>query len=88
MPNNPAPHLFILTGASRGMGHAMAGQLLAPGHTVLTLARRPDEAPSNSEPGIAADPRHPQLWAVQGETAARRGDGARAMASVKPNRGW
>ena len=37
-------HLFILTGASRGMGHAMAGQLLAPGHTVLTLARRPDEA--------------------------------------------
>ena len=26
------------------MGHAMAGQLLAPGHTVLTLARRPDEA--------------------------------------------
>ncbi len=29
-------HLFILTGASRGMGHAMAGQLLAPGHTVLT----------------------------------------------------
>ncbi|MFV0679819.1 SDR family NAD(P)-dependent oxidoreductase [Ottowia sp.] len=33
-------HLFILTGASRGMGHAMAGQLLQPGHTVLTLSRR------------------------------------------------
>ena len=39
------PHrLYILTGASRGMGHAMAGQLLAPGHALLTLARRPDAA--------------------------------------------
>ncbi|MDO5692351.1 MAG: SDR family NAD(P)-dependent oxidoreductase [Pseudomonadota bacterium] len=39
-----ARHLFILTGASRGMGRAMAGQLLAAGHHVLTLARHPDEA--------------------------------------------
>ncbi len=37
-------HLFILTGASRGMGRAMAEQLLAPGHTLLTLARRPGDA--------------------------------------------
>ncbi|HRN75457.1 SDR family NAD(P)-dependent oxidoreductase [Ottowia sp.] len=40
MPNNPAPHLFILTGASRGMGLAMARQLLQPGHVLLTLSRR------------------------------------------------
>ena len=33
-------HIYILTGASRGMGLAMARQLLAPGNTVLTLARR------------------------------------------------
>ncbi|MFT3777627.1 MAG: SDR family NAD(P)-dependent oxidoreductase [Ottowia sp.] len=39
--NTAAPrHLFILTGASRGMGHAMAEQLLAPGHTLITLSRR------------------------------------------------
>jgi benzil reductase ((S)-benzoin forming) len=35
-------HLTILTGASRGLGRAMAVQLLAQGHRLLTLARRPD----------------------------------------------
>ena len=39
-PTTP-PHLTILTGASRGMGRAMAEQLLAAGHTLLTLARQP-----------------------------------------------
>ena len=34
-------HLTILTGASRGLGHAVADQLLARGHTVLALSRRP-----------------------------------------------
>jgi len=33
------PHLFILTGASRGMGLAMAHQLLTPGHTLLCISR-------------------------------------------------
>jgi benzil reductase ((S)-benzoin forming) len=32
-------HLYILTGASRGMGLAMAQQLLQPGHTLLCLSR-------------------------------------------------
>jgi len=33
-------HLFVLTGASRGMGHAMAEQLLQrPAHTVLCISR-------------------------------------------------
>jgi len=32
-------HLYILTGASRGMGLAMAQQLLQPGHALLCLAR-------------------------------------------------
>jgi benzil reductase ((S)-benzoin forming) len=32
-------HLFILTGASRGMGLAMAHQLLVPGHTLLCISR-------------------------------------------------
>ncbi len=33
-------HLTILTGASRGMGAAMAGQLLQPGRVLLCLSRR------------------------------------------------
>ena len=33
-------HLTILTGASRGMGLAMAQQLLASGHDLLTLSRK------------------------------------------------
>ena len=33
-------HLYILTGASRGMGLAMAEQLLAPDHRLLCLSRQ------------------------------------------------
>lgn len=33
-------HLYVLTGASRGMGLAMAQQLLRPGHTLLCLSRQ------------------------------------------------
>ena len=40
MSESAANHIYILTGASRGMGLAMAQQLLAAGHTVLTLSRR------------------------------------------------
>jgi NAD(P)-dependent dehydrogenase (short-subunit alcohol dehydrogenase family) len=36
-------HLTILTGASRGLGLAMATQLLAAGHRVLAISRRTPE---------------------------------------------
>ena len=36
-------HLFILTGASRGMGLAMARQLLQPGNTLLCISRSASE---------------------------------------------
>src|SRR5215204_608925 len=36
--------LTILTGASRGMGFAMAQQLLASGHDLLTLSRKANDA--------------------------------------------
>jgi NAD(P)-dependent dehydrogenase (short-subunit alcohol dehydrogenase family) len=39
------PHLTVLTGASRGLGLAMAQQLLARGHRVLAIARRRTELP-------------------------------------------
>lgn len=37
-------HLFILTGASRGMGLAMAGKLLKPGNTLLCISRKTSDA--------------------------------------------
>jgi benzil reductase ((S)-benzoin forming) len=36
-------HLTILTGASRGMGFAMAGQLLAAGHDLLCISRKTND---------------------------------------------
>ncbi|MGB3068047.1 MAG: SDR family NAD(P)-dependent oxidoreductase [Ottowia sp.] len=44
MSSSSAPHLFILTGASRGMGLAMAEQLLEPGHALLCISRGISEA--------------------------------------------
>lgn len=38
-----ATHLYILTGASRGMGLAMAQQLLQPGHALLCISRKVNE---------------------------------------------
>jgi len=37
-------HLYILTGASRGMGLAMAEQLLQSGNTLLCISRRSNDA--------------------------------------------
>ncbi|WP_349277440.1 SDR family NAD(P)-dependent oxidoreductase [Polaromonas hydrogenivorans] len=45
-------HLFILTGASRGMGLAMARQLLTPGHTLLCISRT--EQPTLIQPAREA----------------------------------
>ncbi len=46
MTASPAPallrHLTVLTGASRGMGRAMAGQLLQPDRVLLCLSRHSD----------------------------------------------
>ncbi len=39
-----APHLTFLTGASRGMGLAMARQLLRAGHDLVCISRRADDA--------------------------------------------
>ena len=39
-----ASRLYVLTGASRGLGAALAEQLLAPDVQLLTLSRHPDES--------------------------------------------
>lgn len=53
--------LVILTGASRGLGRAMASQLLAPDLQLLTIERRPD--PSLPGEASAAGARLEQ-WAL------------------------
>jgi len=65
-------HLTIITGASRGLGHAMAQQLLDAGHDLLCLARR-----HNDELGQRATRagRRCEQWAVdlaQPEAVATR----------------
>ena len=37
-------HLYILTGASRGMGLAIAQQLLQPGNSLLCISRHTNSA--------------------------------------------
>ena len=54
MPQN---HLTILTGASRGMGLAMAQQLLKSGNTLICIARsaNPDLALEAKAAGVTLE---------------------------------
>ena len=56
--NTPTQHLYIVTGASRDLGRAIAEQLLQPGHAVLGLSRHAPAAPPGLEqwPCDLADP--------------------------------
>lgn len=56
-------HLTILTGASRGLGRAVAEQLLAQGHHVLALSRRAADLPAPTGAQLTA-------WAVDLAEAA------------------
>jgi benzil reductase ((S)-benzoin forming) len=72
MHASPSQHLFILTGASRGMGLALAQQLLQPGHTLLCLSRhtQPDLQACADAQGVALT-----QWSVDladGASAAQR----------------
>jgi benzil reductase ((S)-benzoin forming) len=52
----PTTHLVILTGASRGMGLAMAEQLLArPAHTVLCISRHANDALERAPRGAGSE---------------------------------
>jgi len=42
-------HLYVVTGASRGLGRAIAERLLQPGHTVLGLSRQAPPGPPDLE---------------------------------------
>ncbi len=68
-------HLIILTGGSRGMGLAMAQQLLAPHHTLICLARNRSEALAQAATAAGAEL---QQWQVDlgapAAAAAQLGD--------------
>lgn len=53
-PDNAPRGLFVLTGASRGVGHALADQLLARGEQVLTLQRHPAPLPAAAQGRLEA----------------------------------
>ena len=81
-----ARHLYIVTGASRGMGAALAEQLLAPDHTLLCISRSRSEALAAkaqagalhceqmaldlAEPVVAAQRLHGWLTALDGRALA------------------
>ena len=66
-------HLFILTGGSRGMGLAMAQQLLqSPANTLISLARSSQEALTAAAKASGATLEQWQLDLAQGEQAAKR----------------
>jgi benzil reductase ((S)-benzoin forming) len=65
-------HLYILTGASRGMGLAMARQLLRSGNTLVCMARgtSPELASQAQAAGVSIEQWQQDL--SEGEQAARR----------------
>ncbi|GAC1605922.1 MAG: SDR family oxidoreductase [Ramlibacter sp.] len=83
-----SPHLTILTGASRGMGHAMAQQLIAAGHDLLCISRKTNDTLAGlaTQAGVACeqwahDLARPESAAAKLETWLSRRDAA-GLASV------
>lgn len=76
-------HLTILTGASRGIGHAMAEQLIAAGHDLLCISRKTNDVLAGlaSRQGVACeqwahDLARPESAAAKLETWLSRRDAA------------
>lgn len=69
MPQN---HLIILTGSSRGMGLAMAQQLLKPDHTLICIARSRNADLDTAAQAAGTTLEQWQLDLSRGESAARR----------------
>ena len=67
-------HLYILTGASRGMGLALAEQLLDKGHTLICMSR-------NTQPALAAKAQ--QVGAQLEQWSCDLAEGAVASATLR-----
>lgn len=71
-------HLYILTGGSRGMGLAMAQQLLQPGHTLVSIARNAN--PELTAPAGAAL----EQWTLDLSQGAQAADRLHAWLAAQP----
>ncbi|WP_313076000.1 SDR family NAD(P)-dependent oxidoreductase [Melaminivora sp.] len=71
-------HLFILTGGSRGMGLALARQLLEPGHTLISIARH--ECPDLQAPAGAGL----EQWTLNLADGAHAADQLRGWLAGQP----
>ena len=69
-------HIYILTGASRGMGLAMAEQLIAPDHRLLCLSRQVN-------PALAAKAKAASCTLEQWPCDLSQGVAAAALLSAK-----
>lgn len=65
-------HLYILTGASRGMGLALAEQLLKPEHTVLCISRQTNAALAAQASSLGCPLEQWQLDLADASTASSR----------------
>jgi NAD(P)-dependent dehydrogenase (short-subunit alcohol dehydrogenase family) len=78
-------HLYILTGASRGMGRAMASQLLRPGHRLVCIAR-------NDDPSLADEARRAGIeidqWRLDLADGAAAAARLRAWLAGRPSGAW
>ena len=67
-----AEHLYILTGASRGMGLAMARQLLQPGHSLICISRHASDVLAQAARQAEVPLSQWTLDLSDGETASER----------------
>ncbi|WP_019559199.1 MULTISPECIES: SDR family NAD(P)-dependent oxidoreductase [Caldimonas] len=65
-------HLYIITGASRGLGLALARQLLGPAHRLLCLSRRTNEALADEARAAGASCEQWSQDLADARTAAQR----------------
>ena len=72
--------LYILTGASRGMGLAMARQLLQPGHTLVCMARHTQPELAAGAPAGAVL----EQWTVDLSQAAQAAQQLHAWLAAQP----
>lgn len=76
-------HLIFLTGSSRGMGLAMARQLLQPGHRLICLARSSNDTLNQAAAAAGAEL---QQWSLDlsapAEAAAKLSDWLQSQASA------
>lgn len=86
MPDDTRPRTLLLTGASRGIGHATVKRFSAEGWRVLTCSRQPFDDrcpwPGGAENHIQIDLADPEKTIVAIETVKGKLDGGRLDALV------